>query len=82
MLIYHNLGEGKEFLGIRTRQYLYHDKKDPEAITGTLYREIRLDDRAAQYLLDLRTGDTKWNNKTDISFEVTNSPRVMIPEVR
>ena len=80
-LIYHNLGEGKEFLGIRTRQYLYHDKKDPEAITGTLYREIRLDDRAAQYLIDLRTGDTKWNNKTDISFEVTNSPRVMIPEV-
>ncbi len=80
-LVYHNLGEGKEFLGIKLRTVLYHDKNRPNMQSGVTYRETRLDDVSAQYLIDLTTGDTKWNDKTGITFEITNSPRVMVPEV-
>ena len=81
-LIYHNLGEDKEFLGVKLLHHLYHDKTNPNKSTGYMYREVKLeDDISAQYLLDFRTDDTKWVNKTDITFEVTNSPRVMVPEV-
>ena len=80
-LVYHNLGEDKEFLGITLREYLYHNKSEPDKVTGILYRETRLDDKSAQYLLDFRTDDTKWINKTDITFEVTDSPKVMSPKI-
>ena len=80
-LVYHNLGEDKEFLGIKLREYLYHNKSEPNKVTGTMYSEIKLDDVSAQYLLDLTTGDTKWVDKTDISFEITDSPRVMPSKV-
>ena len=81
-LIYHNLGEDKEFLGLKLLDYLYHDENNPNKLTGYMYREVKLyDEKVAQYLLDLTTGDTKWNDKTGITFEITNSPRVMVPEV-
>ncbi len=81
-LVYHNLGENKEFLGVKLLYFLYHDKSEPNKVTGYMYSEVKLQDvKSGQYLLDFRTDDTKWINKTDITFEVTNSPRVMMPEV-
>ena len=79
-LIYHNLGDDA-FLGIKIMSYLYHDKNEPNKITGYLYREVNLDDTSAQYLVDFMTNDTKWTNKTDIGYEETDNPKVMVPEV-
>ena len=76
-LIYHNLGEGKEFIGIKLFHHLY--KKDGSEVG--MISELKVDDKTAQYLLDLRTGDTKWNNKTLIGFSVTQSPNVLPPRV-
>lgn len=81
-MIYHNLGEGKDFLGIKLMRRLFHDQTDPNKVTGYMYNETRLDDdTSAQYLVDFTTNDTKWVDKTDITFEITNSPKVMVPEV-
>ena len=76
-LIYHNLGEGKEFLGIKLYESIH--KKDGSEVG--MISELKVDDKTAQYLLDLRTGDTKWNNKTLIDFSVTQSPKVLPPRV-
>ena len=76
-LIYHNLGEDKEFLGIKIYEPIYSD----DGSEAGMIREVRLDDTSAQYLIDFTTDDTKWVNKADISFEVTDSPRVMVPKV-
>ena len=75
-LVYHNLGPGKEFLGAVVDEYVYYDKDKPTA-NKVVRSEKRLDDESAQFLLDFRAGDTKWNNKTDIGFRVTNSPDLM-----
>ena len=75
-LIYHNLGEGKEFLGIKIYQPIYRD----DGTKSGMMREVKLDDVSAQYLIDLLTNDTKWNNKTGITYSETTSPRVMVPE--
>ncbi len=80
-LIYHDLGEENGFLGIKLQDYLYHDKNEPNKLTGYMYREMPLDDKSAQYLIDLLTNDTKWNNKTDITYSETTSPKLMVPEV-
>ena len=81
-LIYHNLGENKEFLGLKLREYMYHDKNNPNKLTGYMYSEVKLyDEKSGQYMIDLIANDTKWNNKTDITFEITNNPKVMAPEV-
>ena len=81
-LVYHNLGEGKEFLGVKLEERLYHDKNSPNRMTGIMYSEVKLyDEKSAQYMLDLLTNDTKWNNKTNIGYSETTSPRVMVPEV-
>jgi hypothetical protein len=76
-LIYHNLGEGKEFIGIKLYESI-HKKDGSEA---GMIREVRLDDKTAQYLVDLLTNDTKWNNKTLITYSETTNPRVLPPRV-
>lgn len=75
-LIYHNLGEGKEFLGIKIYQPIYREN----GTRSGMMREVKLDDVSAQYLIDFKTDDTKWKDKTGITYEETNSPRVMVPE--
>lgn len=75
-LIYHDLGEDA-FLGIRVHEYIYEKGKP----TRFMISEIKLDDESAQYLLDLRTNDTEWNNKTTIMFSETKNPRVALPYV-
>ena len=79
-LIYHDLGEDNEFLGIRIFEYLYPADGRQEV----MYREVKLDDTSAQYLIDFSTGDTKWNDKTDLfglHYEETTSPKVMMPRI-
>jgi len=75
-LIYHDLGEGKEFLGIKIYQPIYREN----GTRSGMMREVKLDDVSAQYLIDFKTDDTKWKDKTGITYEETNSPRVMVPE--
>ena len=75
-LIYHNLGEEKEFLGIKIYQPIYR----ANGTRSGMMSEVKLDDVSAQYLIDFKTDDTKWKDKTGITYEETNSPRVMVPE--
>lgn len=80
-LVYHDLPNGKEYLGVRTARYTFSKngfKKPPVAV---IYAEHRINDRAAQYLLDLRTGDTQWINKTSIPIRFTTDPNVKPMEV-
>jgi len=79
-LVYHDLGSDKSYLGIILSEKLYSSKT---AITprGRMEREVKLDDESAQFLLDLKTNDTKWNDKTNITFSETTNPKVMPPQV-
>lgn len=74
-LVYHDTGDSKEFLGIEVDQDIFHFGLK----IGTNKFEIKLDDVSAQYLLDFRTNDTKWENKTDIGFRETKSPQLIDP---
>lgn len=74
-LVYHDLGPDKEFLGAKIKRNLYD--KNTGKYTGATIREVRLDDVSAQYLLDLRTGDTKWTDKSRIAFSVTKDSKTM-----
>ena len=78
-LIYHDLGE-KSFLGIKTIERLRFKKGDHYE-QKTFIFEVKLDDEAAQYLIDFLAGDTNFKNDTDIKFEETTSPRVLPPKV-
>ena len=72
-LVYHDLGE-KSFLGIKTEKPIYDSK---HAYAGAIFREYRLDDKSAQYLIDFTTNDTEWIDGTDIKFSVTTSPNLL-----
>ena len=79
-LVYHDLPNGKEYLSVKTVEYVYKSDKDVKPIKA-LYKDVRINDRAAQYLLDLRTGDTQWINKTGIPIRFTTDPNVEPMEV-
>lgn len=79
-LVYHDLPNGKEYLSVKTVEYVYKSDKDVKPIKA-LYKDVRIDNRSAQYLLDLRTGDTKWINKTGIPIRFTTDPNVEPMEV-
>ena len=78
-LIYHDLGE-KSFLGIKTIER-FRVKKGDHYEQRTFISEVKLDDEAAQYLIDFLAGDTNFKNSTNIKFEETTSPRVQPPKV-
>ena len=78
-LIYHDLGE-KSFLGIKTIEYL-DVWKGADYELKIFIAEVKLDDEAAQYLIDFLAGDTNFKNSTDIKFEETTNPRVQPPKV-
>lgn len=80
-LIYHNLGGGNDFLGIRIFEYIYKPGNNTMHPDNVMEREVKLDDESAQFLLDLRTNDTKWNNKTSITYSETTNPKVMPPQI-
>ena len=78
-LIYHDLGE-KSFLGIKTFER-FRVKKGDDYERKIFISEVKLDDEAAQYLIDFLAGDTNFKNSTNIKFEETTSPRVQPPKV-
>ena len=78
-IIYHDLGE-KSFLGIKTIERLRFKKGDHYE-QKTFIFEVKLDDEAAQYLIDFLAGDTNFKNDTDIKFEETTNPRLLPPKV-
>lgn len=74
-MIYHNLGEN-EFLGLKVLDRFYPDK-----MVGFMYSETRMDiEKDAQYILDFATNDTRWVDKTGITFEVTDRDEVYVPD--
>ena len=60
-LIYHDLGE-KSFLGIKTIEYL-DVWKGADYELKIFIAEVKLDDEAAQYLIDFLAGDTNFKNQ-------------------
>lgn len=78
-LIYHDLGE-KSFLGIKIFEY-FRVKKGDDYEPKIFIAEVKLDDEAAQYLIDFLAGDTNFKNSTNIKFEETTNPRLLPPEV-
>lgn len=79
-LVYHNLGSGKEYLGIVIEERIYKSETSPN-IKKKIIGEVKLDDTSAQFLLDLNAGSTKWNDETGIKFKETKKAKVMVPEV-
>ncbi len=77
-LVYHDLGEGKEFCGIK----LYKEVKNKNTgeVSHVKY-EYKLDDDSAQKIIDLISGDSQWTDRTDIEFSETTNPRVAPPKV-
>ena len=78
-IIYHDLGE-KSFLGIKTIERLRFKKGDHYE-QKTFIFEVKLDDEAAQYLIDFLAGDANFKNSTNIKFEETTNPRLLPPKV-
>lgn len=77
-LIYHDLGSGKEFCGVKVIESITNKK------TGKYYLvsyEVKLDDASAQKIIDLLAGDSKWYNSTGLKFSETTSPRLLDFEV-
>ena len=83
-LVYHNLGgngSGDDFCSVRTRQRLY----DKDGKQYYMDRDVRITDDAANAIIDLLAGDTKFKNKTGIEFietktSVMKSTTVINPE--
>lgn len=66
-IIYHDIGEDS-FLGILIQEEIMADKNNT---VKCLIREVRLDDKSAQYLIDFVAGDTNFKNYSGIKFEET-----------
>ena len=72
-LIYHDLGPGKEFCGVIVDTAVKNLQTNRYEAT---YEEVRLPDECAQHLIDLLANDTKWTNRTRISYSETKSPKL------
>lgn len=77
-LVYHDTGDGKEFLGIEVFEYIFNNEQDPNPV-GYMNSEIKLDDESAQYIINFLTNDTKWDNQTNIKYSETKNPSVKYP---
>jgi hypothetical protein len=65
-IIYHDSGEDS-FLGILIQEEIMAKNNTIKC----LIREVRLDDKSAQYLIDFVAGDTNFKNYSGIKFEET-----------
>ena len=70
--IYHDLGKDKEFLGLLVTSYFYQAGAEWKATY-----EVRIDDEAAQYLLDTKTDDTGWKFNPDYRFYITKDAKLI-----
>lgn len=71
-LIYHNTGDGKEFMGIEVYDVRYKDNTNIPSKIGEY--EVKIDDKSAQLLVDLLLGRTQWTNYTILPYKETTSP--------
>ena len=79
-LIYHDTGDGKEYLGIKVVEELYKSESDVQPC-GYMEREIKLDDVSAQYIIDTSTGDTEWKFDPVLPYTETTNPRTKYPTI-
>lgn len=74
-LRYHDLGKGKDFLGVVILKSVYN--KNTHQYAGRVIYERRIDDEAGQFLLDFQAGATKWKMAKymqGLKFTETKSP--------
>ena len=69
--IYHDCGE-ESFAGIE----VHEEYQDKQKNVKTIAREIRLDDKTAQFLIDFLAEDTKFINESGIKFIETTNPKL------
>ena len=79
-LIYHDTGDGKEYLGIKVVEELYKSESDVQPC-AYMEREIKLDDVSAQYIIDTSTGDTEWKFDPVLPYTETTNPRTKYPTI-
>ncbi len=75
-LVYHDTGKDSEFCGVVVRESHYTSR-------GEFYhidKEIMLTDNAANQIIDLLAGDSKWPNKTSIEYSTTTSQNLLPPK--
>ena len=75
-LVYHDTGKDSEFCGVVVRENHYTSKGE----FYNLDKEIMLTDNAANQIIDLLAGDSKWSNKTSIEYSTTTSPNLLPPK--
>lgn len=74
-LVYHNIGKDKEYCGVKTLRTAERN--------GELYNiveEHRISDDAANEIIDLISGDSKYKNKTKVIVTETFSPQLAAPK--
>lgn len=78
-VIYHDIGEDKEFCSLQTRHY----NIDPDTRECSLITlEQKVDDDVANIILDLIYGRTKYEDLSDIKLYRTESPQIAKPHIK
>ncbi len=78
-LIFHDLGEGKEFCGLLVYEVI-RDKVGNSK--GMLEREIVVPEKIANKVIDLMVGDTEFKNNTGIKLIKTKSAATVRPHIK
>ena len=76
-IIYHDIGEDS-FLGILIHEEIMANKNTN---VKCLIREVRLDDKSAQYLIDFVAGGTNFKNYSGIKFEETQKSNLKVLQI-
>lgn len=76
-IIYHDIGEDS-FLGILIHEEIMANKNTN---VKCLIREVRLDDKSAQYLIDFVAGDTNFKDYSGIKFEETQKSNLKVLQI-
>lgn len=76
-IIYHDIGEDS-FLGILIQEEIMANKNTN---VKCLIREVRLDDKSAQYLIDFVAGDTNFKDYSAIKFEETQKSNLKVLQI-
>ena len=76
-IIYHDIGEDSNG-GILIQEEIMANKNTN---VKCLIREVRLDDKSAQYLIDFVAGDTNFKNYSGIKFEETQKSNLKVLQI-
>lgn len=78
-IIYHDLGENREYCSVLTQGSLLNNEGHPIA---DAFREMKIDDDTANKILALTLDKTEWKNSTNIVFETTTKPEMSEPKIK